>query len=170
MSSLPRSFVRASRVTMQSCSVCYLHHQLAHNYLLPSILAATLTPLYPVHINPASSLILDLLGDILVYFPICKLEVKAGAFHQHQCSPQSMKDDRDELQTTTSVIQQFLSQSPENVVELPTRGTVSHSHTHMHAYMHMHTHTRTYAHTHTHTHIGINSTLRNIYLYTIFSH
>ena len=110
------------------------------------------TPLDPVHINPASSLILDLLGDILVYCPICKLEVKAGAFHQHQCSPQSKKVDRDELQTTTSVIQQLLSQSPENVVELPTRGTVSHSNTHMHAYMHMHMHACTHMHTHTHTH------------------
>ena len=99
------------------------------------------TPLDPAQINPASSLILELLQDIIVSCSLCKVEMKAGTLDQHQCSPQLKTVAREELQTTASVIQQLLSQSPENVVELPTKGTVSQTHTHTHTHTHARTHT-----------------------------
>ena len=86
------------------------------------------TPLDPAHINPAPSLILELLGGILVSCSTCKADVMAGSLCRHQCCPQSSTVSKDELQATSSVIQQLLSGSPENVVELPTRGTVSDIH------------------------------------------
>ena len=86
------------------------------------------TPLDPAHINPAPSLILELLGDMLVSCSTCKADVKAGSLCRHQCCPQSNTVSKDELQATSSVIQQLLSGSPENVVELPTRRTVSDIH------------------------------------------
>ena len=91
------------------------------------------TPLDPAHINPASSLILELLQDIIVSCSHCKVEMKAGMLDQHQCSPQLETVAREELQTTASVIQQLLSQSPENVVELPTKETVSRTCTYTHS-------------------------------------
>lgn len=70
---------------------------------------------------------------MIVSCSFCKVEMKAGTLDQHQCSPQLKIVAREELQTTASVIQQLLSQSPENVVELPTGGTVSHTHTLSHS-------------------------------------
>ena len=60
--------------------------------------------------------------------PICKVSVKAGTYDQHQCIPQvesSQSVSKDDLQVASSMIHQLLSKSPENVVEIPTRGTVS---------------------------------------------
>ena len=84
------------------------------------------TPLDSAFINPAPSLILKLLGDILVSCPNCRVDVKAGSLDNHQCTPQPQRVSKDELQVTSSVIHQLLSESPENVVEIPTRGTVGH--------------------------------------------
>ena len=85
------------------------------------------TPLNPALINPAPRLILELLRDVLVTCSTCKVDVTAGSLDKHQCSPQPKRANKDELQVTSSVIQQLLSESPENVVELPTRGPVSHT-------------------------------------------
>ena len=82
--------------------------------------------LNPVSINTAPSLVLKLLGEVLVTCPACKAGVKTGLYDTHQCTPQAQSVKEDELQVTSSVIQQLLSESPENVVEIPTRGTVSH--------------------------------------------
>ena len=60
--------------------------------------------------------------------PTCKAGVKTGLYDTHQCTPQAQSVKEDELQVTSSIIQQLLSESPENVVEIPTRGTVSHLH------------------------------------------
>ena len=79
------------------------------------------TPLDPSIINPAPSLITQLLRDVLVVCPTCQLDVKSRAFSEHQCS---LQVNEDQLHVTSSVIQQLLS---ENVVKIPTRGTVSHA-------------------------------------------
>ena len=84
------------------------------------------TALDPGSINPAPSLILQLLGDVLVDCPTCKVCVKSRSFGEHQCTPQPKRVNQDELQVTSSVIHQLLSESPENLVEIPTKGTVSH--------------------------------------------
>ena len=83
------------------------------------------SPLTSTSIHPAPSLILKLVGDILVCCPACKVEVKVGTYDMHQCTPQAKSSSKDDLQVTSSVIQQLLSESPENIVEIPTRGTVS---------------------------------------------
>ena len=86
------------------------------------------TTLTPADITPAPDLILKLLGDLLVCCPDCKASVTAGTYDEHQCTPQvesSQGVSRDDLQVASSVIHHLLSTSPENVVEIPTRGTVS---------------------------------------------
>ena len=85
-------------------------------------------PLTPADVKPAPDLILKLLGDLLVCCPVCKISVKAGMYDQHQCTPEvesSQSVSKDDLQVASSVIHHLLSTSPKNVVEIPTRGTVS---------------------------------------------
>ena len=60
--------------------------------------------------------------------PVCNVRVKAGMYDVHQCIPQaatSQHVSKDDLQVASSVIHKLLSTSPENVVEIPTKGTVS---------------------------------------------
>ena len=102
------------------------------------------TPLEPSSITPAPTLIWQLLGDVLVVCPICEVDVQSRLFSEHQCTPQPKRANKEELQVTSSVIQQLLSESPENVVEIPTKGTVSHTHNNIqHAHAHTHTHIHT---------------------------
>ena len=83
------------------------------------------TPLDPASINPAPSLILKLLGEVLVCCPVCNTSVNVGVLDMHQCTPQVQSVSKD-LQVTSTVIQELLSKSPDNVLEIPTGGTVSH--------------------------------------------
>ena len=83
------------------------------------------TPLDPASINPAPSLILKLLGEVLVCCPVCNASVKVGLLDMHQCITQVESVSKD-LQVTSTVIQELLSKSPDNVLEIPTGGTVSH--------------------------------------------
>ena len=110
---------------MLSSSLYLLRGQLVDSQHLLSAPAVSQSPLTSTSIYPAPSLILKLLGDILVCCPACKVEVKAGMYDIHQCTPQAKSSIKDDLQITSSVIQQLLSESPENIVEIPTRGTVS---------------------------------------------
>ena len=81
----------------------------------------------PGSINPAPSLILQLLRDVLVDCPTCKVCVMSRSFGEHQCTPQPKQVNQDDLQVTSSMIHQLLPESPENLVEIPTKGTVSHN-------------------------------------------
>lgn len=88
------------------------------------------TLLTPADITPASALILKLLGDFIVCCPVCCVKVKAVVYDGHHCAPeaatgQSQSVSKDDLEVASSVIHQLLSTSPESVVEIPTKGTVS---------------------------------------------
>ena len=74
-------FLPASGVAFQTGSVCCLFITWLTLYQCPSCYSTT--PLDPVYINPAPSLILELLGDILLSCSIRKVDLTAGLLHRH---------------------------------------------------------------------------------------
>ena len=61
--------------------------------------------------------------------PTCKAGVKAGMYDTHQCIPRAKSIRALRMSYRLHhVIHQLLCESPESVVEIPTRGTVSNIH------------------------------------------
>ena len=104
----------------------------------------------PLHLNPAPTLVLNILGDVLIHCAACSRDIKARSFDDHQCTPSPTEE---EMITAADVLRRMSSTSPENpVLQCPTRGRVcTHTYTHIHTHTHTHTHTRTHTHTDTHT-------------------
>ena len=78
-------------------------------------------PLECKDVNPASSLIQQLLHDVMVVCGTCKSSVKAISYDSHCCTTVQ----RQEMQLVSKVLHQMLNASKENSIQIPTGGTVS---------------------------------------------
>ena len=47
----------------------------------------------PLHLNPAPTLVLNILGDVLIHFAACSRDIKARSFDDHQCTPSPTEED-----------------------------------------------------------------------------
>lgn len=72
-------------------------------------------------VNPASSLIQQLLHDVMVVCGTCKSSVKAISYDSHCCSTVQ----RQEMQLVSKVVHQMLNANKENTIQIQTGGTVS---------------------------------------------
>ena len=82
----------------------------------------------PLHLNPAPTLVLNILGDVLIHCAVCSRDIKARSFDDHQCTPAPTEE---EMVAAAGVLRRMSSTSPENpVLTCPTGGRVStHAHT-----------------------------------------
>ena len=73
----------------------------------------------PMHIKPASNLVLLMLKDVLVHCTICTRDMRAAMYEHHECTPSLTHE---EQQSAAKLIKKI---SPEKgVFQLPTGGTV----------------------------------------------
>ena len=75
-------------------------------------------PLECKDVNPASSLIQQLLHDVMV---VCGTCMKAISYDSHCCTTVQ----RQEMKLVSKVLHQMLNASKENSIQIPTGGTVS---------------------------------------------
>ena len=93
----------------------------------------------PLHLNPAPTLVLNILGDVLIHCAVCSRDIKVRSFDDHQCTPSPTEE---EVIAAADVLTRMSSTSPQNpVLQCPARGRVC---THTHTYSHMNTHTHTH--------------------------
>ena len=77
----------------------------------------------PLLLNPAPTLVLKILGDLLIHCAACSRDIKARSFDDHQCTPSPTEE---EMIAAAGVLRRMSSTSPENpVLQCPTRGRVS---------------------------------------------
>ena len=79
-------------------------------------------PLVPLHIKPASTVILLLLSDILVHCAGCNRDIKAGEYEGHECVPSLTPE---EEKQAAGLLKRAISTSPDKgVMQLATGGAV----------------------------------------------
>ena len=73
----------------------------------------------PMHIKPASNLVLSMLKDALVHCTMCTRDMRAALYEHHECTPSLTHE---EQRSAAKLIKRI---SPEQgVFQLPTGGTV----------------------------------------------
>ena len=96
-----------------------------------------------LHLNPAPTLVLNILGDVLIHCAACSRDIKARSFDDHQCTPSRTEE---EMMAAADVLRCLPSTSPENpVFQYPTQGRVC-THVYTHTHTHIHTHKQTHRH------------------------
>eukprot|EP00731_Ephydatia_muelleri_P011283 Em0006g177a len=74
----------------------------------------------PLLLNPAPTLVLNILGDVLVHCAVCSRDIRAKSFDDHQCTPSPTEE---EVIAAAGVLRRRSSTSPENpVLKCPTGG------------------------------------------------
>ena len=72
----------------------------------------------PLLLNPAPTLVLNILGDLLIHCAACSRDIKARSFDDHQCTSSPTDE---EVVVAAGVLRRMLSTSPENpVLQCPT--------------------------------------------------
>ena len=103
------------------CTTCSVGEPLHNRYMTVRDVHDCTESVDVKDVNPASSLIQQLLHDVMVVCGTCKSSVKAISYDSHCCSTVQ----RQEMQLVSKVVHQMLNANKENTIQIQTGGTVS---------------------------------------------